>query len=414
MEQNATGTEGRNVKGKDLVVTYNAQNDTVSVRTIHEEQGNNGRFTPDSLLQTLGFTTETATLQFVKNNNLHYSGKALQGAVLLVNLCIGMIVKSVGTFILFHVLFPRRRSGFRIIDLRRRNRHFGFFLQQIRGQRMGVMSTRRHGPGDLNYPYIIDGHVYMDPAGPDFCVAVSMTTVQEADSAVAEEFLRLKENLCLRTQGKTPWHIRHLRESNKANVIYIVDSNARVDLDEASDMFYIPVGDPNDDGVKCPWKGSDGSTDHILYETAYFLPCTKDRVRMIREWGPLSNNEFYKRMWELAGRKRSNFLKVIVPTIDYSLDIILVSQECYDSIYDSLTYRDRLQAELGDMKMLFVREDKVVARSRGVTISSWVLGDPQVSRTRVTKEYVNQYKLTYSTGYWSRPRSSCLDWVNSY
>ena len=90
----------RNVKGFDYIVTYSDRNDTVSVRTIYEAQGINGHFTPDALLATLGFTHATATLQFVKNNNLHYSGKALQGAVLLVNLNIGMIVKSVGTYML--------------------------------------------------------------------------------------------------------------------------------------------------------------------------------------------------------------------------------------------------------------------------------------------------------------------------
>ena len=91
----------RNVKGKDRVVTYIASTDTVCVRRIHSFQGDNGRFSSESLLQTLGFTADMATMQFVMNNNLHNDGNGCRDAVLLVNLCIGMIVKSIGSFICF-------------------------------------------------------------------------------------------------------------------------------------------------------------------------------------------------------------------------------------------------------------------------------------------------------------------------
>jgi hypothetical protein len=162
-----------------------------------------------SLLQTLGLTPETATMQFLKNNNLHNQRKALHGAVLLINLCIGMIVKSVGSFILFHVLFPCRLAGFEIIDLRKRDQFFGFFLQQIWGPRMGIMSSRQHGNktvGNL-YSYCIEGNVYMDPLGPDFCVSKNIANVP---STIAQDFEPLEENLFLKLDEKTPSTVRNL------------------------------------------------------------------------------------------------------------------------------------------------------------------------------------------------------------
>jgi hypothetical protein len=191
-------------------------------------------------------------MQFLKNNNLHNQGKALRGAVLLINLRIGMIVKSVGSFILFHVLFPRRLSGFEIIDLRKRDRFYGFFLQQIRGPRMGLMSSRRHGNktvGNL-YPYCIEGNVYMDPSGPDFCVSKNIANVP---STIAQDFEHLEENLFLKLDEKTSSAVRNLRKCKKANVLYITDSDSRVDVRETADTFYIPVGAPIKQ-VNCPWK----------------------------------------------------------------------------------------------------------------------------------------------------------------
>ena len=87
--------EKRNVRGKDRIVTYIGSSDTVCVNHVNASQGDNGRFTCESLIETLGFTSDMDIMQFVMNNNLHNNGKGCRGAVLLVNLCIGMIVKSV-------------------------------------------------------------------------------------------------------------------------------------------------------------------------------------------------------------------------------------------------------------------------------------------------------------------------------
>ena len=252
----------RNVYGRDIIVTYRGNNDTVGVNHIHSFQGENGRFTPDSLLETLGLNPEDATMQFVKNNNLHQSGKAQRGAVLLVNLCIGMIVKSVGSYILFHILYPVRKSGYKIIDLRIRDRYYGFFLQQIRGPRIGLLLSHESRSGLENYPYCIDGHVYMDPLGPDFCEPVSLPTVSLQNEAIVQEFRALKENMCSRSEEKTPKRIKHLRKSRKANVLYVVDSDHRLNMGVSADLFYVPSGSPRDH-VQCPWKRTDGSKDGV-------------------------------------------------------------------------------------------------------------------------------------------------------
>ena len=259
----------RTVYGRDRVVTYNENTDTVSVRYIQAHQGDNGRFSLEILLETLGINEKAATMQFVMNNNLHNDGKGCRGAVVLINLCIGMVVQSTGTFIMFHVLCPRRLSGFKVIDLRIKDRYYGFFLQQIRGPCIGVPTSRHYGSkhhptGVHSYPfcepYIIDGKVYMDPSGPDFCVPVLMKTVKEVNETLAKKFTALVNNLCCTNDEKTSSRIRNLRKSKKANVLYVVDSEARVAMNNNADMFYVPAGSPVP-GVKCPWKRTDGQRD---------------------------------------------------------------------------------------------------------------------------------------------------------
>ena len=151
-----------------------------------------------------------------------------------------------------------------------------------------------------------------------------------------------------------------------------------------------------------------------LYYVQDFLAVTKEQVKTISSWRNISENEWVQRMWNMAGRKRSNLTPLIVPSIDWSLNIVLVSQECLNEIYDKTPHKNKVLAKCGTQEMLFVQEHKSIARTRGVSISNWVLGDPQVSRTRVTYEYLTQYKSTYGSGYGSRMRSSCLDSVNSY
>lgn len=252
----------RTVRGMDIVVTYVEGDDLVSVKYIQDSQGNNGRFTPELLVESLGFTSQTATMQFVRNNNLHKGGKALHGALLLINLRIGVIVKSVGCYILFQTLFPRRRSGFSIINLMRKNRHFGFFLQQIRGPRIGILSSRRHGGSQGQsepYPYVIDGNVYMSPFGPDFYATLPSDNIPPSINGEFDSYLDNLSTTCLK---KTSRRIKNLRNAQKGNVLYVcADTKSLVQLNKSADMFYVPVGVSLDEDVKRPWKTSDGRLD---------------------------------------------------------------------------------------------------------------------------------------------------------
>ena len=107
-------------------------------------------------------------------------------------------------------------------------------------------------------------------------------------------------------------------------------------------------------------------------------------------------------------------MKLVVPAIDWCLQIVVVSQECFDKIYNDRNSEEKHLVKLNDREMLFVQEDMAFTERNGVPVSSWVLGDPQVSRTRVSYEYVNQYRKTYGSGFGSRRRISCLDSVNWY
>ena len=248
----------RNVHGEDIIVTYLKWPDTVSVKYIKSSEGDNGPFSLESLSAKLGLQKESSIMQFLKNNNLHKPGKGLRGAMLLINLCIGTVVKCVGTFILFHVWYPRESSGFKIIDLRKRDRYYGFYLQQIRGP--PIFCTSSYGEGKRPYPYCIGGNVYMDPSGPHFCVPMTMSTVMSDNRAIYDQFLLNHDNLCSLTSSnqRTSSHVKHLRKSKKNNVLYVVDSESRNEMGKERDLFYIPVGIL--DEVECPWKKSDGSS----------------------------------------------------------------------------------------------------------------------------------------------------------
>lgn len=113
-----------------------------------------------------------------------------------------------------------------------------------------------------------------------------------------------------------------------------------------------------------------------------------------------------------------NVITLLVPTVYWTLQIILVD----DTMFTSLAYKmskekgtnNHCVAECGGVKMLFCYDNKQEAVSRGVCLSAWALGDPQVSATRVNYSFTNHLCGTYGSGYGSRPRSSCLDSVNSY
>ena len=224
------------------------------VQEITDEQGDSGRFTQDALLSTLGYTRNDKIQMFVKNNNLHYAGNGLRGPLLLINYHIGLIVQSRGAFILFQVLYPSREQGRHfILDLRRKNRYYGFFLQQVYGERVLKLQASKNKTRFAPYPYTIEGYVYMNPNGPDFCIPP-----KKVPDEIKQRFQRLPpDNFCSKDYTTPSHHIRNLRNAKSSLVLYVADSYTRTFLGEQADCFYVPVGEPIE--VECPWESRDGS-----------------------------------------------------------------------------------------------------------------------------------------------------------
>jgi hypothetical protein len=119
-----------------------------------------------------------------------------------------------------------------------------------------------------------------------------------------------------------------------------------------------------------------------------------------------------EKIMAMAGGKE-NLVRLIVPEVDWTLNIILVTNNEIEDIYESYNSDFSFHYKVGMQNLLFIQEEKSVSLLNGVTVSSWVKGDPQVGYTKLSYDVVSQYKSTYGSGYGSRPRSSCLDSVNS-
>jgi hypothetical protein len=240
----------RNVYGSDYVVSYVPRQDKVLVTCLRARAGRKDHFSPDELLLTLEYDLGQDSLHFLKNNNVQYSKEGLRGVLILLNTQIGIVVRSMGTFILFQVLLPKKRENeVVLVDLRASNDNYGFYLQQIHGTILGRLSPKcrqRIHP----YPYMVGGHIFMDPGGPHFFPPKKLCDIPVE---IAEEFRSLKDNLCtMHYDEGTPSRIRHLRNSSHGNVLYVVDDGRRTDMAASSNMFYIPIGDPHS-SEKCPW-----------------------------------------------------------------------------------------------------------------------------------------------------------------
>jgi hypothetical protein len=245
---------GRNVYGTDLIVTYHPERDLVLVQEINGKQGDGGRFTSNALLSTLGYNEKDNVQQFVKNNNLHWSGNGLRGALLLVNDTIGLVVKSLGSFILFEALLPSRVKGFhQIIDLRTKDRHYGFFLQQIHGLRLAKLQGSYNATKEADYPYTKGEYIYMNPEGPDFYVPVSPVPME-----INAQFKALPDNLCSRKYMAPSSRIRNLRKSKTTLVVYVAESPSRLAMGNQGECFFVPVGTSFGE-VRCPWESNDHS-----------------------------------------------------------------------------------------------------------------------------------------------------------
>ena len=244
----------RTVHGYDLIVTFVEENDKVLVTKVYGWQGNRGRFSLPLINSAVGYRVGRGAMHFLKNNNLHDSCQGMRGVLVMIDYKVGLIVRSIGSHVIFQVLLPRRLSGqILLINLVDDEGHHGFYLQQIHGRLVSRTTPRlrqRHKP----YPYLIGGNLYMDPAGPDVCTPMRLSDVP---ISIKERFVRLQDNFCTRT-AITSSRIGNARRANICNTLYVVDTTSRADLGKSGNMFYIPFGEPYD-RVLSPWEGDESN-----------------------------------------------------------------------------------------------------------------------------------------------------------
>lgn len=136
-----------------------------------------------------------------------------------------------------------------------------------------------------------------------------------------------------------------------------------------------------------------------LYHYQWFLCATKEQALVILQWPTrMSEPEYIAKCMEMAGGK-GNMVRLLVPSFDWTLNIVVVSEVKMKEICESIRSQKHIRLNTKWRYMLFIRQDKSISLLNGVTVSSWVKGNPQVSATRSTYEYVSQYKATYGSGY---------------
>ena len=252
MDLHLTEKSPRTVYGKDLVVVYAVRRDFVSVYEIC-----GGRFTLEEMKDAIGISAKKEVLLFVKNNNLHDAQDGLRGVLMLVNHRIGVVVKTVGSYILFQVFLPTREAGsFRVIDLRIHNRRYGFYLQQVFGSRVGTLTcAQRMREMICGYPYSRNSeHIYMNPDGPDFLVPAYKS---EVPTTMWKRFERLPDNLSTKTYCDPCKKIVRLRKSETTNVVYVKNHALIKGMGNKADHFFVPCGVPHEER-DCPWPSRDG------------------------------------------------------------------------------------------------------------------------------------------------------------
>ena len=244
----------RNVYGQDIVVSYLVSRDRILITRVLPCQVRQRRISSTNILPILGLKPNLEAIHFLKNNNLHKSHNGLRGVLLLVNYRIGLIISNQGTSILFQALLPKNDFGkISLIDLDHRNGHYGFFLQQIHGPLLSNPT-----PQCLKickpYPYLIGDGLFMDPAGPHVFVPPPMSAVPQG---LLTEFKNTKDNLTYEaniTNRCSRYH-KQRRKSKMGDVLYVTDSNARLDMADQRDSFFVPLGSPYG-RVQCPWRSN--------------------------------------------------------------------------------------------------------------------------------------------------------------
>ena len=145
-----------------------------------------------------------------------------------------------------------------------------------------------------------------------------------------------------------------------------------------------------------------------------FVILSPAQARVISLWPPMRDDMFFNECRKLAGGNH-NVVRLIVPAIDWTLNVVLVSAKKWTEIRRaSRNSSQYVHVQCSNCEVIFTRDDIRSIRQNGVTVSHWIKGDPQVSATRVSYEFTSQYEATFGTGYGSRIRSMCLDSINSY
>jgi hypothetical protein len=155
-----------------------------------------------------------------------------------------------------------------------------------------------------------------------------------------------------------------------------------------------------------------------LFHLQDFVTITKEQAKTISKFPAMSSRNWTKQVIGLLGNIQSEIRKntttLLIPAVRWSLNVVVVSKDTFTDMLKSHNNPMQFQQEFSGRQMLFCYEKKSITLSRGVSISTWVLGDPQVIRTRVTYEYVEEFSAAYGSGYGSRPRTCSLDSINSY
>jgi hypothetical protein len=150
-----------------------------------------------------------------------------------------------------------------------------------------------------------------------------------------------------------------------------------------------------------------------LYHIQDFAQITKEDASPFLTQDILPHSTWDETVKQMS-REPNKITTLLIPNITWNLFVVLVSKHNFAEIAASVACQHQVHVVLNKMEYIFADENKTVVFKCGVCVSTWVLGDPKVTATRVTYEFVECYKDTFGTGYGSMTRSYCLDSINSY
>jgi hypothetical protein len=250
----------------------------------------------------------------------------------------------------------------------------------------------------------------MDPAGPHFFKGLPISAVPKKTLKCFEgeedNLTKLSYHVPISSQ------IRNARHAKNCNVLYMVDHPSRTQMGFKENMFYIPVGKPYSHKYVQWEKVPEGIRELCHVQDFAVLP--KEFASTFSNKKKMDRLEWNEGVLLMMKNADSVLESLLVPKVNWSLSICLVPDEVFKVLEENCGHVPQELVHHNQRKYLFAYEKRENVLSHGVPISSWVLGDPQVTSTQVLYPFLPAYKDTYGSGYGSRPRSNCLDSVNSY